>query len=111
MDRVEGYRTIIKDLIRKYAEIKPAIGEIEVEAIFDETNDHYELMYTGWEKHRRVHGCVLHIDIRAGKVWIQHDGIEGGVAGELLESGIPRENIVLGFKPETVRPYTDFAVA
>ncbi len=111
MDRVETYRTIIKDIIRKYAEIKPAIGEIEAEAIFDETSDHYELMYTGWEKHRRVHGCVLHIDIRGGKVWIQHDGIEGGVAGELLEAGIPRENIVLGFKPETVRPYTDFAVA
>ncbi len=109
MDRIAEYRQIIKDLIRHYAQIKPAYGDIEIEAIFDETNDHYELRYTGWDKHRRVHGSVLHIDIRNNKVWIQHDGIEGGVAEELVEAGIPRESIVLGFQPPEVRPYTEYA--
>ena len=111
MDQVVTYRQIIKDLISRYAQIKPAYGEIEIETIFDEVNDHYELMYTGWDEHRRIHGSVLHIDIRNGKVWIQHDGIEGGVAEELVEAGIPREQVVLGFQPPQVRPYTEYAAA
>jgi hypothetical protein len=111
MDRVVRYRQIIKELITRYAQIKPAYGEIDIEAIFDEANDHYELMYTGWDEHRRVHGSVLHLDIRNGKVWIQHDGIEGGIAEELIEAGIPREHVVLGFQPPEIRPYTEYATA
>jgi hypothetical protein len=33
------------------------------------------------------------------------------VAEELVLSGIPRDRIVLGFKPPDVRPFTDFATA
>jgi hypothetical protein len=44
---------------------------------------HYELLYTGWEDWRRVHGSVIHIDVRGDKVWIQHDGTEAGVAHDL----------------------------
>lgn len=111
MDRVAKYRQIIKELVRHYAQIKPAYGNIEIETIFDESNDHYELMYTGWDEHRRVHGSILHIDIRDNKVWIQYDGIEGGIAEELVEAGIPREMVVLGFQPPELRPYTEYASA
>ncbi|MGH7929985.1 MAG: XisI protein [Candidatus Binatia bacterium] len=111
MDRVVTYREIVKDLIRQYAQYKPAYGDIEIEVIFDEANDHYEMIYTGWDEHRRVHGSVLHLDIREGKVWIQHDGIEGGVAEELVEAGVPPEHIVLGFQPPNARRYTGFAAA
>lgn len=52
---------------------------------------------------------VLHIDIRDEKIWIQHDGTEGGVALELVEAGIPRDRIVLAFKPPDIRPHTGFA--
>ncbi|MCP4662360.1 MAG: XisI protein [bacterium] len=44
------------------------------------------------------------------KVWIQYDGTDPGVARELVEAGIPREAIVLGFRPPHVRPHTGFAV-
>ncbi len=111
MDRIAEYRQIIKKIITQYAQFPPAYGVVDIETILDEANDHYEMMYVGWQKHRRVHGCVLHIDIRGGKVWIQHDGIEEGVAEELVEAGIPRDQIVLAFHPEDVRQYTDYAIA
>ncbi|NEP33849.1 element excision factor XisI family protein, partial [Moorena sp. SIO3B2] len=38
-------------------------------------------------------------------------GTEDGIAGELLEAGIPKERIVLGFKSPGVRKHTGFAVA
>ncbi len=111
MDTVTQYRQIVRDLITQYAQYQPAHGDVEIEAVFDEANDHYEMMYTGWEDYHRIHGCVLHIDIRNGKVWIQHDGIEGGVAEELVAAGVPRHDIVLGFQPPPVRQYTEYAAA
>jgi hypothetical protein len=61
-----------------------------------------------------LHNIILHLELRSDrddcKVWIQYDGIEGGVAEELVEAGIPREHIVLGFQPEEVRPFTEYAM-
>jgi hypothetical protein len=54
---------------------------------------------------------VLHLDIRNGKVWIQYDGTDEGIANELVAAGISPDQIVLGFKPPEIRPFTDFAVA
>ena len=42
---------------------------------------------------------------------IQRDNTESGIARELVEAGIPKDRIVLGFRPPEVRPYTDYATA
>jgi hypothetical protein len=55
--------------------------------------------------------CVVHIEIIDGKVWIQEDGIEHGIATDLERAGIPKSDIVLGFQPPEVRPYTEYAAA
>lgn len=111
MDSLATYREIIKKLITEYAQFKPAYGDIEIETIFDEANEHYEMMYAGWDRHWRIHGSVLHIDIRGGKVWIQHDGTETGVVEELVEMGIPQDKIVMAFHSPDIRKYTPYAVA
>lgn len=91
--------------------ISQPVGMYRFEVIFDESNDHYELIYAGWNGPYRIHGSVLHLDIRQGKVWIQHDGTADGIAEELVRAGIPRDRIGLAFKPPEIRPHTDFAVA
>jgi uncharacterized iron-regulated membrane protein len=111
METLTIYRSIIRTLLQRYAAYQPARGEIEIELIFDETNDHYELIYTGWNGPYRIHGSVLHLDIRKGKVWVQYDGTDEGIANELVAAGIPSDQIVLGFKPPEIRPFTDFATA
>ena len=111
MDNINHYRMIVRELIERYAQYQPAHGEVQIEVIFDASNDHYELMYAGWHGPYRIHGSVLHIDIRHEKVWIQYDGTEDGIAEELVKAGIPRDRIVLAFKPPEIRPHTDFAVA
>jgi hypothetical protein len=111
MDRISEYRQIIKDLLSRYAQFKPSHGDIEVRTIFDEDTDTYVLMYTGWDKHRRIYGNVLHFDIKDGKIWLQHNGTEQDVAQELLEAGVPRDAIVLGLLSPQSRAYTEYAVA
>jgi hypothetical protein len=110
MDPVERYRTVVRNLLQEYARYKPSHGEIETEVIVDPERDHYELMHVGWDRGRRVHGPVIHIDIINGKVWIQYNGTSERIAEELVAAGIPREAIVLGFHRPQVRHLTGFAV-
>lgn len=66
-------------------------------------------MDVGWRGSERIHGTLVHVDIAGGHIWIQYDGTERGIANELVESGVPRDRIVLAFKPPAMRPFTGFA--
>lgn len=90
MATAEDYPRIVKEIIRHYASFPPSYGEVEVETIFDDALGHYELMYSGWHRRDRVHGCVIHIDIRGERILIQHDGTERGVALDLVDAGFQR---------------------
>lgn len=107
---VEQYRQWIQELLLERANRKPTFPEIETQAVLDTERDHYLLLHTGWKDNRRTHGCSLHLDIKHGKIWIQHDGTEIGIATQLLELGVPAEDIVLGFHSPNMRQYTEFAV-
>jgi XisI protein len=111
MDTLDTYRQIIENVLIEYTTIPYAYGDIQTEAIFDRKNDRYVLMNVGWDSGKRVHGSLVHIDIINGKVWIQRDGTEHGVAKELVKAGIPKDHIVLGFRPAEVRQYTEYATA
>lgn len=80
------------------------------EVIFDEVRDRYQVVHVGWSNKRRVYGCILHLDIKNGKIWIQHDGTEAGITNELMQRGVPREDIVLAFHSPFKRQFTEFAV-
>ena len=110
MVEVAEYPGILTGILQEYAKIKPAVGEIETELVIDERLGHYDLMRSGWLNGNRVHGSLIHVDIRDGKFWIQHDGTEYGVANELLDAGIPHDRIVLAFRSPGMRELTDFAV-
>jgi hypothetical protein len=109
MAGLEKYEAYIEEIIRRYGSYKPSYGDVEVQMILDRENRHYQLVNVGWNKDRRIRGCLLHIDIKDGKIWIQHDGTETGVANELTALGVPKEDIVLAFHPPYKRKYSGFA--
>ena len=84
---------------------------MQIELVFDRTRDRYLLVETGWENGRRIYGTLLHLDIINGKIWIQQDGTEQGIANELIALGVPKDRIVLGFKSLQRRQITEFAVS
>lgn len=110
MDKLEQYQTYIEDLLTEYSQFKPSYGDVEVQLIFDREHKHYQLMTLGWNKYKRIHGMILHVNIKDEKIWIQHDGTERGITYDLLELGIPKHDIVLAFQAPARRKYTDFAV-
>jgi XisI protein len=105
-----SYRAIIEKVLTEYSRYPYAHGEIERQLVFDRERDHYLLLSVGWNQ-RRVHGCLVHIDLIDGKCWIQRDGTESGMAPELEAAGIPKDRIVLAFRSPKVRPHTGYAVA
>lgn len=112
MEKIVQYRSIIAALMEEQAAIRQNREGVETQFIEDCDKHHYQLVNTGWRNKRRIYGCFLHIDIKPdGKVWIQHDGTDIGVAEILVEKGIPKEDIVLGFHSPMKRKYTGFAVA
>jgi hypothetical protein len=78
--------------------------------IVDPEGNHYQLVNVGWLNNRRVYGCILHIDIKGEKIWIQHNGTERQVAEDLVALGIPKDHIVIGFHSPFRRRLTEFAV-
>jgi XisI protein len=105
MDTIVSYRNIIKKIILSYAQLRPSHGDIRLDPVFDEANDRYALMQVGWDKQRRVRGNLIYITIQAvgvaspveHRVFVEYDGTETGVTDELVEAGIPRDNIILAF--------------
>ena len=110
MGGVIEYRESIKQILQEYASYPPSVGDIDMQTIFDDKQNRYQLMALGWQGKKRVHSCVIHIDIIGDKVWLQHDSTDAEIARQLVERGIPADHIVLGFQPEHYRQYSEFAV-
>ncbi|BAS58671.1 XisI protein [Leptolyngbya boryana CZ1] len=111
MEKLDQYRQIIQFVLMPYTQIPYSHGDLICKPIFDQQRDSYLLMTLGWDRKTRVHGCLVHLDLIDGKVWVQRDETEDGVTRELVEAGIPKQDIVLAFHPEDVRPYTGYAIA
>lgn len=115
MDKVENYRQIIQEVLTDYGNYTISgtdnADEFETQLIFDTEHDHYQILHVGWEKYKRSFAAPIHIDIKNGKLWIQQNLTDYDFIQDLIEKGIPKEDIVLAFHPPYKRPYTGFAVA
>lgn len=112
MDKLDRYRNYIREILEWYAGFEPqTVDEYESQIVVDDEHDHYQLLDVGWDDQSRIHNCVLHLDIKDGKIWVQQDLTDPGVVEKLLDRGVPKEDIVLAFHAPYKRPYTGFAVA
>ncbi|CAC5340228.1 MULTISPECIES: XisI protein [Planktothrix] len=110
MDSLVQYREIIQEKLKEYTEIPYAYGDLQCRLIVSEDRNNFLLITLGWEDDVQVHGCLVHIEVIGDKIWIHRDGLEDGIANELVKAGIPKTQIVLGFHPPNIRPHTEFAV-
>ena len=111
MDKLDGYRHIVREILTEHGKVQPVYVEISMKLLFDVERDRYQLLRTGWQGDRRLFGALIHIDLEDGKIWIQYDGTEIGVANELTENGIPKTDIVLAYHSPFMRQYNGFAIA
>ncbi len=110
MAELNEYQTKIQNLLSELAAYGSNDNEVESQLIFDVERNHYQLARVGWRNKHRIYGCVVHIDIKDGKIWIQHNGTEFDIAVRLAEMEIDRQDIVNGFHTTYMRQFTEFSV-
>lgn len=105
------YSEIVQKLLQDYAALSGDDPTVATELIFDTVRDSYQLVHVGWHGDRHIYGCILHLDIRDGKIWLQHNGTENDIAAELVEMGVAKTDIVIGFHSPFKRQFTEYAVS
>ena len=107
---INKYAELTQKILKEKASYRCANPNVEVQTVFDRDTNRYLMLHVGWRGESRIYGCVLHIEIKNGKIWIQQDGTEDGVANDFIAAGVPKQDIVIGWHYPPVRQYTEFAV-
>jgi len=106
------YSAILTKWLEEYVARMNGGRSIEYESITDDKHHHYQVIRTGWRKDVFEYNVVFHFQIKpTGKVWLLVNNTDSLVTDDLIERGIPASDIVIGFLPEFMRPYSGFAVA
>lgn len=109
MDTRFKYQEIIKTILQEHANFRNTIPDgYHSQLLFDDARGGYLVLDIGWNDDNYLHATPIHINLIDGKIWIQYDDTEEGVATDLLAAGVPNEDIVLGFRHPKVRQYTEF---
>jgi hypothetical protein len=103
-----NYPALVKRILAEYASAYSEGNAWPLSTVCDDRRQAYLLLDVGWQGKTYIHETVIHVDILDGKIWIQHDDTEEGVATDFVDAGVPYKDIVLGFRPPELRPYTEF---
>lgn len=113
MDRLINYQNIIKKILTEYERVSAQVTDPDIDEVlmFDDERNQYLWFNIGWKNGKRVKAISVYIRIKNDKFYIEEDWTEEGIATELLNEGVPKEDIVLAFHDPETRKYTDFAIA
>lgn len=110
--KLASYEKIIVDTLRAYAEMFNSQHDgLEAIVITDLEGRHYQLLNLGWRKEEHHCYIIFHFDIKEGKVWLQENRTDILIAQELVDKGIAKSDIVLGFQWPEVREEAGYAAA
>jgi hypothetical protein len=112
MDKITRYRSIIEQYLNERARGSLATQPgAKAHLIIDREKDEYVFIWVGWSGYQYKHGMMFHLQIIDGKVWVHEDRTDIDIASRLVEAGIPKSDIVLGFVSPEVRETGGYAVA
>ena len=105
-----NYSKLIEDILKEQVYLN-RYNYVPVEMVIDRERDHYLLVQVGWINGRRIYSSILHLDIIQGKIYIQENNTELYIAEKLVELGVPKTDIVIGFHSQSQRKLTEYAVS
>jgi hypothetical protein len=114
MERVEklnSYRRILQQVIEMHAAMPREQENVESLAICDSVHDNYLLMDVFPDPKGSAGYIVVHLRLKDGKVRVERDGIEYGIAEDLMEAGIAKEDIAYTFYGRDLIPVPESAAA
>lgn len=112
MERIAEIEHILQQTLQEYLKDlqQPANQHLDFVLVADKENKHYQIIAMGWEGYHRIFNLLFHVDVIGNKVWLQEDKMEYSIADRLVENGISKKEIVIGYFPESHRRLSDWAV-
>ncbi len=112
LTHLDQHLTILNQILNDYCTIlNKRKDDTTTQLIVSQDKARYLVITEGWHGTKRIHSLPFDAEIRNGKIWLHHDGLDHGITDELVVAGIPKDHIVLAFHPPHVRPHTGYAVA
>ena len=110
LTKTEKYRQVLQQVVAKHTQMVPAAGQIEYVSNCDPVQDSYLLLRVGFDRVGRAHHILFHLRLKNGQVLVEADGIEYGIAHDLIDAGIAPEDIVFNMY-RTPRYYVESLAA
>lgn len=111
VDKLNRYRQILQKVVEHHAAMPAEPQHIESLPICDPIHGDYLLMDVDRSPKGGPGEVVFHLRLKNGKVQVERDGIEDGIAQDLIEAGIQPEDIVFTFYSNESEPYSEKAAA
>lgn len=113
MDKLNRFQQILTHFVQDYAnESRLAnMPAVETVALIDLKQNRFQALHIGWHNGRYIFAPVFHLDIKNEKIWLQCNNSEREIVDVLMEQGVAKHEIVLGFVPPMARHLSGFAEA
>ncbi len=110
--KLNKYRKILSDCLSEYVTDRMPQKDIQFHFVKDAEHGHFQVLQMVWSKGVFRCDIIFHFDIKPdGKVWLWVNNTDILITEDLIDKGIPKKEIVLGFHPPEVRAYTGYGVA
>ena len=114
MDRIAGFQKALLTIMKEYSDERTESSsasdtKVVYKTVIDEPNNRYQLVLVGWQHRERIYHVIFHAEIVNNKIWIEEDNTEDSLAEMLVEKGISKKDIVLGYFSEFHRKHTEYA--
>lgn len=113
MEKANNYKQLVKSILLGLANREGTYSfPITHHIVFDDKRGHYLLFHDGWKGHQRMYMNMAHISVTdEGHVWLQYDGTDLVIGQMLLDRGVEKSDLVVGFHPPDRRKDTEYAVS
>lgn len=106
MDKLAHYQSIIEKVFLEIQALSQSNTFGEALLALDHERKQYILMSNGWEGNKRHYYPLLHVEIRPEtEVCLHCDQTDLELGRQLIEQGIERADVVLGFYSPQMREY------
>ncbi|MEM6320215.1 MAG: element excision factor XisI family protein [Bacteroidota bacterium] len=112
MDTLKNYQQLLSKFFKERLDIQNSQASgLKGHLTINESKTDFLLLKMGWVNQLFVHAIVFHVEIKNGKVWIYEDKTDIDVPQILVDSGVNKKDIVLGYLSPKLRSFSEYAVA
>jgi hypothetical protein len=102
--RIKRYERLIREMLTDFVEERANRTDSTYQLITDTEHHHYQVIRNGWDGDKFIHHIVFHLEIKSdSKIWIWVNKTDIAIDEDLMDEGVPAEDIVVGFYPSYLR--------